>query len=73
MPQMTVQVIGTEFLYIAATGDWRLRVNTSGRFEILPQVGGFEYGSGLNLDNLATLIASAKTHAIENGINWSGI
>jgi hypothetical protein len=59
------------FLYIAETGDWRLYVAT-GVFRVDPQVGAWEYGSGVNLDNLAGLIVQAKAHAIANGINWSG-
>jgi hypothetical protein len=59
------------FIYIANSGDWRLRVG-GGSFDIQPQVGGLEYASGLNLDNLAALIVSAKAHAVANGINWSG-
>jgi hypothetical protein len=59
------------FEYIAETGDWRLRV-ANGSFRILPQVGDLEYGSGNNLDNLATLIVAAKAHAVANGINWAG-
>jgi hypothetical protein len=59
------------FVYIAETGDWRLRV-ANGSFCILPQVGDLEYGSGNNLDNLATLIVAAKAHAVANGINWAG-
>lgn len=59
------------FEYVAPTGDWRLLVGL-GRFDILPQVGGWEYGSGINLDNLAALIVDAKAHAEANGINWSG-
>jgi hypothetical protein len=59
------------FTYVANSGDWRLRVG-GGSFEIQPQVGGLEYASGLNLDNLAALIVSAKAHAVANGINWSG-
>jgi hypothetical protein len=39
-------------------------------FEILPQVGGLVYQSGVNLDNLANLIVEAKAHAIANGITW---
>ena len=61
----------SSFIYIAATGDWRLMVG-NGRFDILPQVGGWEYASGINLDNLAKLIVDAKAHATANGINWSG-
>lgn len=67
---MTVIPLSGSFIYVAPTGDWRIRVG-NGRFEILPQVGGFEYGSGTNLDNLAALIVSAKAHAEANGINWS--
>jgi len=59
------------FTYVASTGDWRLVV-AEGRFEIQPQVGGLEYASGINLDNLASLIVAAKEHAQANGINWSG-
>lgn len=58
------------FEYIASSGDWRLLVG-GGEFKILPQVGGFEYASGVNLDNLAALIVEAKAHALSNGINWS--
>jgi hypothetical protein len=68
-----MQVISTPgaFVYVASTGDWRLIV-APGRFDILPQVGVFDYSSGVNLDNLAALIVAAKAHAIENGIDWSG-
>jgi hypothetical protein len=59
------------YTYIASTGDWRLLVG-GGAFAILPQVGGWEYSSGVNLDNLAALIVSAKAHATANGIDWSG-
>jgi hypothetical protein len=59
------------YTYIAATGDWRLLVG-GGTFAILPQVGGWEYSSGVNLDNLAALIVAAKAHATANGIDWSG-
>lgn len=59
------------FEYVASTGDWRLLVG-NGRFDILPQVGGYEYASGINLDNLAKLIVDAKAHAVSNGIDWSG-
>jgi hypothetical protein len=59
------------FEYVASSGDWRLLVGL-GRFDILPQVGGWEYSSGINLDNLAALIVDAKAHAVANGINWSG-
>lgn len=57
--------------YVASTGDWRIRV-AEGRFEILPQVGGLDYASGVNLDNLADLIVAARAHALANGVNWSG-
>lgn len=57
--------------YVASTGDWRLVVG-DGCFEILPQVGGWEYQSGVNLDNLAALIVDAKADALARGINWSG-
>ncbi len=59
------------FTYVADSGDWRIAVG-GGRFEIQPQVGGLEYASGLNLDNLASLIVSAKAHAVANGIAWGG-
>jgi len=59
------------FVYIASTGDWRLDVS-QGRIEIQPQVGGWEYASGTNVDNLAALIIEARAHAVANGINWSG-
>jgi hypothetical protein len=59
------------FEYVAASGDWRLFVG-DGAFTLLPQVGGWEYSSGVNLDNLAALIVSATAHAIANGIDWSG-
>lgn len=59
------------FIYIAATGDWRLAVGNN-TFEIQPQVGDLAYGSGVNLDNLAKLIVDAKVHATANGINWGG-
>lgn len=57
--------------YIASTGDWRIVVG-NGTFEIQPQVGGLEYSSGINLDNLAVLIVEAKADAVARGINWSG-
>jgi hypothetical protein len=57
--------------YLAYSGDWRLVIG-DGRFEIAPQVGGWEYSSGVNLDNLATLIAEAKADATARGINWEG-
>jgi hypothetical protein len=56
-------------LYISDAGDWGLRV-TNEQKEILPQVGGWTYQSGANLDNLAQLIIEAKAHAIQNGITW---
>jgi hypothetical protein len=43
---------------------------SNNNYEILPQVGGLIYQSGVNLDNLANLIVEAKAHAIENGIIW---
>lgn len=57
--------------YVATTGDWRLLV-AENHFEIQPQVGGWAYESGLNLDSLAALIVAAKADAISRGINWSG-
>lgn len=59
------------FEYVASSGDWRLLVG-NGAFTILPQVGLWEYASGINLDNLAALIVDAKAHAVANGINWGG-
>jgi len=59
------------FLYKADSNDWHLYVE-NGNFEIRPQVGVLIYGSGVNLDTLSDLIASAKVHALANGINWSG-
>lgn len=67
---MTVIPLPGVFVYVATTGDWRVSVG-GGSFEILPQVGGWEYSSGINLDNLAALIVDAKAHAEANGINWS--
>jgi hypothetical protein len=69
-----MDVIGTEqeYTYIASTGDWRIRVSASGEFEVLPQVGQYLYSSGINLDNLASLIVAAKAHAVAHGINWEG-
>ena len=58
-------------IYISPATDWRLVVS-EGRFEIQPQVGGYEYASGINLDNLAALIIAAKADAIARGINWEG-
>jgi hypothetical protein len=60
----------SSYTYIADSGDWRLFVG-GGSFTILPQVGGYDYASGINLDNLAALIVNAKAHAVANGINWS--
>ena len=57
--------------YTAVTGDWRIVIDR-GVFEIQPQVGQLIYESGLNLDNLATLIVAAKADALERGIDWSG-
>ena len=59
------------FVYIATTGDWRLDISNE-QFKILPQVGGLEYTSGRNLDNIAALIIDAKAHALAQGINWEG-
>lgn len=68
---MTIIPHPGSYEYVASTGDWRLFVG-NGAFNILPQVGQFEYSSGVNLDNLAALIVDAKAHAQANGINWSG-
>lgn len=68
---MTVIPRPGSFEYVASSGDWRLLVG-NGAFIILPQVGGLEYASGINLDNLAALIVDAKAHATANGIDWSG-
>jgi hypothetical protein len=68
---MTIIPLPGRYIYVAASGDWRLDVS-DGNIEILPQVGEWVYGSGTNLDNLASLIVAAKAHAIENGINWGG-
>jgi hypothetical protein len=68
---MQVTALPGSFVYIADTGDWRIVVG-NGAFDIQPQVGGYEYSSGINLDNLAVLIVAAKAHATANGINWSG-
>ena len=57
------------FLYLSDGGDWALQISND-NFEILPQVGGLVYQSGVNLDNLAQLIIEAKEHAIENEIIW---
>jgi hypothetical protein len=56
-------------LYLSDGGDWALQVGNES-FEILPQVGGLVYQSGVNLDNLANLIIEAKEHAIQNEIIW---
>lgn len=68
--QIIQQQPGT-YIYIADSGDWRLSVSPE-QFEILPQVGAWQYASGVNLDNLAALIVAAKADAVANGINWSG-
>jgi hypothetical protein len=68
---MQVIALPGTFIYIAATGDWRLVVG-DGFFEIQPQVGNLEYSSGVNLDNLAALIVAAKAHALEHDVNWGG-
>jgi hypothetical protein len=70
-PDMTIIPSPGIVTYIADTGDWRLVVGES-RFEIQPQVGGLEYSSGMNLDNLAALIVEAKVDALARGVNWSG-
>ena len=57
--------------YVSNTGDWRLAIG-NGVFEIRPQVGAWEYSSGVNLDNLAALIVAAKAGALARGVNWSG-
>ena len=69
---MTVIESPGSFTYVASSGDWRMFVG-NGVFQIQPQVGGWDYSSGVNLDHLATLIVAAKEHAVANGINWSGI
>jgi hypothetical protein len=56
-------------LYLSDGGDWGLQISNES-FEILPQVGGLVYQSGVNLDNLANLIIEAKKHAIQNEIIW---
>jgi hypothetical protein len=66
---MTVITKTDSILYLSSSGDWGLRVSEE-NFEILPQVGGLVYQSGVNLDNLANLIVEAKAHAIQNGIIW---
>ena len=67
---MIVNQLNSQFEYISTAGDWHLIIS-NGTYEISPQVGHLIYNSGVNLDNLAELIVSAKTHAIANGINWS--
>lgn len=71
--EVPVQVIPSpgRVTYVATTGDWRVVVG-EGHFEIQPQVGGWEYQSGINLENLAALIIAAKADALSRGINWSG-
>jgi hypothetical protein len=66
---MQVLTENNQYVYVADTGDWRLLVG-NGVFDIQPQVGGYEYSSGINLDNLAALIVAAKAHATANDINW---
>jgi hypothetical protein len=66
---MTVLSFPGRYVYISAAGDWRLEIS-DGRFNILPQVGAWDYSSGINLDSLAALIVAAKAHAVSNGINW---
>jgi hypothetical protein len=67
---MQIIVTPGKITYIASTGDWRLVIG-EGAFAIQPQVGEWEYLSGVNLDNLATLIVDAKADAVERGIEWS--
>lgn len=57
------------YIYVAPGNDWRLDV-APGHFVIVPNVGAWEYASGVNLDNLAALIVAAKAHAVANGIDW---
>jgi hypothetical protein len=66
---MTVISKTDSILYLSDGGDWGLKISNSEK-EILPQVGGMVYESGVNLDNLAQLIVEAKAHAIQNGIIW---
>lgn len=69
---MQIEAYPGAFLYKAASGDWHVFVG-NGRFEIRDVINGTGFfGSGVNLDNLAALIVSAKAHAVANGINWSG-
>lgn len=69
---MQIIVAASRVTYIASSGDWRLEVSESEGFTIQPQVGAWEYASGINLDNLASLIVAAKADALARGINWSG-
>lgn len=69
---MQIIVTASRVTYIATSGDWRLVVSENDGFAIQPQVGGWEYASGINLDNLASLIVAAKADALARGINWSG-
>jgi hypothetical protein len=39
------------YTYIADSGDWRLSIG-GGLFAILPQVGGYDYASGITVTNL---------------------
>ena len=66
---MTIIEKTESILYLSDGGDWALQISNES-FEILPQVGGLVYQSGVNLDNLAQLIVEAKAHAIENEITW---
>ena len=66
---MTIIQQTESILYISGSGDWGLQISDE-HFEILPQIGVLVYQSGINLDNLANLIAEAKAHAIANGITW---
>jgi|GEM_PF-2636135 len=68
---MQVIVTASRITYIASSGDWRLVASEEG-VAIQPQVGGWEYASGTNLDNLAALIVAAKADAIARGFNWEG-
>lgn len=68
-----MQIIQTlhTITYAADSGDWRLTIDGD-VFRIEPQVGGWEYASGGNLDTLAALIVAAKADALARGLNWSG-
>lgn len=69
---MQVIVYPGKISYIADSGDWRLDA-AKGHFEIVPIATGlFEYSSGINLDNLASLIVAAKVDALSRGIAWDG-